>query len=64
MKIMQIGELAGGLSDGFKDRTTEQIQWGMIRGMRNLFAHTYAKNGQENHLGCGDPGHSKAIEFL
>ena len=39
----RIGELAGGLSDGFKDRTTEQIQWWMIRGMRNLFAHTYAK---------------------
>lgn len=42
MKIMQIGELAGGLSDGFKDKTKEQMQWGMIRGMRNLFAHTYA----------------------
>lgn len=43
MKIMQIGEPAGGLSDDFKDKTRGQMQWGMIRGMRNLFAHTYAK---------------------
>lgn len=43
MKIMQIGELAGALSEGFKDKTKEQMQWGAIRGMRNLFAHTYAK---------------------
>lgn len=42
MKIMQIGELAGCLSDNFKEKTKEKMQWGMIRGMRNLFAHTYA----------------------
>lgn len=42
MKIMQVGELAGGLSDAFRDRTKEQMQWGAIRGMRNFFAHTYA----------------------
>lgn len=42
MKVMQIGELAGGLSDEFKDKTKDRIQWGMIRGMRNLFAHAYA----------------------
>ena len=42
MKIMQIGELAGGLSEAFRERTKHQMQWGAIRGMRNLFAHTYA----------------------
>lgn len=42
MSIMQIGELSKGLSDEFKERTKMQIQWGAIRGMRNLFAHTYA----------------------
>ena len=47
MKIMQIGELAGGLSDEFKDSTKDRIPWGMIRGMRNLFAHTYATMDKE-----------------
>ncbi len=42
MSIMQIGELSIGLSDEFKEKTKNQMQWGMIRGMRNLFAHTYA----------------------
>jgi len=43
MSIMQIGELSIGLSDNFKDLTREQIPWGSIRGMRNLFAHDYGK---------------------
>ena len=43
MSIMQIGELSIGLSDNFKEATGEQMQWGLIRGMRNMFAHTYAK---------------------
>jgi uncharacterized protein with HEPN domain len=42
MCIMQIGELASGLSDEFKDSTREQMPWGLIRGMRNRFAHSYA----------------------
>lgn len=42
MKVMQIGELAGGLSDEFREKTSKQMQWGAIRGMRNLFAHAYA----------------------
>ena len=43
MSIMQIGELSIGLSDNFKESTRTQMQWGLIRGMRNMFAHTYAK---------------------
>lgn len=42
MSIMQIGELSGGLSDGFKETTREQMPWGLIKGMRNHFAHGYA----------------------
>ena len=42
MKIMQIGELAGGLSEEFREKTKNRMQWGAIRGMRNLFAHAYA----------------------
>ncbi|MCL2003807.1 MAG: DUF86 domain-containing protein [Oscillospiraceae bacterium] len=42
MKIMQIGELAGGLSEDFREQTRNRMQWGAIRGIRNLFAHAYA----------------------
>lgn len=41
MSIMQIGELSGNLSDEFKDATREQIPWGLMKGMRNHFAHAY-----------------------
>jgi len=42
ISIMQIGELSGGLSDEFKDATRKQMPWGLMRGMRNHFAHSYA----------------------
>ena len=42
MSIMQIGELSVGLSDEFKDSTREQMPWGMMKGMKNRFAHVYA----------------------
>ena len=42
MCMMQIGELSVGLSDGFKDATREQMPWGLMKGMRNRFAHAYA----------------------
>jgi len=47
MSIMQIGELSGGLSAEFKEQTTQRIQWGPIRAMRNLFAHGYASMDAE-----------------
>ena len=43
MSIMQIGELCNGLTEEFKNETGDQMQWGLIRGMRNMFAHTYFK---------------------
>ena len=42
MSVMQIGELSSGLSDEFKDATRSQMQWGLMKGMRNQFAHAYA----------------------
>jgi len=42
MKIFQIGELTGGLSEEFREKTKNKMQWGAIRGIRNLFAHAYA----------------------
>jgi uncharacterized protein with HEPN domain len=47
MKIMQIGELVGGLSEEFRESTKSRMQWGAIRGMRNLFAHAYASMDKE-----------------
>jgi len=47
MKLLQIGELSAGLSEEFKERTREQMQWGALRGMRNMFAHAYAKMNKE-----------------
>ena len=46
MNILQIGELAGKLSDDFiKD--TNSIPWGKIKGMRNQFAHDYGTADDE-----------------
>lgn len=39
--ILQIGELSSGLTDSFKKETATRIQWGPIKGMRNLVAHSY-----------------------
>ncbi|MBQ3076581.1 MAG: DUF86 domain-containing protein [Clostridia bacterium] len=40
MCLMQIGELAGRLSDEFRAANTG-IPWRAIRGMRNVVAHEY-----------------------
>ena len=40
MPIMQIGELATRLSEGFVEKTPE-IPWKAIKGMRTFFAHQY-----------------------
>jgi len=42
MSIMQIGEHSVNLSDSFKNGTRKFIPWGLIKGMRNHFAHGYA----------------------
>ena len=47
MSMMQIGELSAGLSDEFKIETQEQMQWGAMKAMRNLFAHAYASMNKE-----------------
>jgi len=47
MSLLQIGELAGRLSDEFKNELGNNIQWGLIRGMRNILAHTYSSAAPE-----------------
>ncbi len=41
MCILQIGELANGLSEEYRESTKQHMPWGMIRGMRNWLAHAY-----------------------
>lgn len=43
MCILQIGELANGLSEEFRAETKKQMPWHVIRGMRNWLAHAYAE---------------------
>ena len=47
MCILQIGELANSLSEEFRQRTHAQIPWKMIRGMRNVLAHSYGEIDEE-----------------
>jgi uncharacterized protein with HEPN domain len=42
MSIMQIGEISSGLSEEFKEQTRSQVPWGLVKSMRNMFAHDYA----------------------
>ena len=47
MCILQIGELANSLSEDFRQKTSAQMPWRMIRGMRNLLAHAYGEVDEE-----------------
>ena len=46
MCIIQIGELAGQLSDELKNARHE-VPWKLIKDMRNIFAHDYARGDNE-----------------
>ncbi len=41
--ILQIGELAGNLSEDIRSATSAEMDWSQIRGMRNIVAHHYGK---------------------
>ena len=45
--ILQIGELSGGLSQEFRQATANRVQWGPMKGMRNLVAHNYGSMSRE-----------------
>ena len=45
--ILQIGELSGGLSDEFRKATANRVQWGPMKGMRNLVAHNYGSMSRD-----------------
>ena len=41
MNLLQIGELAGRLSEAYRSRTADRMPWQKMKSMRNLFAHDY-----------------------
>lgn len=45
--ILQIGELGGNLSEDFRKATSQRVQWGPMKGMRNLVAHSYGSMSRE-----------------
>ena len=45
--ILQIGELSGGLSVEYRQATANRVQWGPIKGMRNLVAHNYGSMSRD-----------------
>ncbi|KAA9176448.1 DUF86 domain-containing protein [Enterococcus durans] len=42
MSLMQVGEMANKLTDEFKERTNDQVNWYKLKAIRNLFAHAYS----------------------
>jgi uncharacterized protein with HEPN domain len=45
--ILQIGELSSGLSAEYRQATAHRVQWGPMKGMRNVVAHNYGKVDHE-----------------
>ena len=45
--LLQIGELAGGLSEAFRCDTAKQMPWVAMKGMRNVVAHDYGSVNRE-----------------
>ena len=45
--ILQIGELGSRLSQEFREATANRVQWGPIKGMRNLVAHSYGSMSRD-----------------
>ena len=39
--LLQIGELAGQLSEELRAESSDRMEWAQIRGMRNIVAHHY-----------------------
>jgi uncharacterized protein with HEPN domain len=39
--LLQIGELAGNLSEEVKTASSDRMEWAQLKGMRNIVAHHY-----------------------
>ena len=62
LSILQIGELAGKLSDEYRQSTTE-MPWRQIRGLRNIVAHSYGEVDFETAEPRGKNPHMGAVDF-
>jgi len=51
MNLFQIGELAGRLSEPFRQATCDRMPWQRMKSMRNMFAHNYAHADLEHRCG-------------
>ena len=45
--ILQIGELGSRLSPEYREATASRVQWGPIKGMRNLVAYSYGSMSRD-----------------
>ena len=45
--ILQIGEVSNGLSEEYRNETSDVIPWISIRGMRNFVVHRYGSMNKE-----------------
>ena len=65
LSILQIGELAGKLSDEYRESTVE-MPWRQIRGLRNIVAHSYGEVDFEMIFGIAhdDIDHLKIWSYL
>lgn len=45
--LLQIGELAGGLSEEYRRSTADRVPWSAMKGMRNIVAHDYGNVNRE-----------------
>ena len=48
MCVLQIGELAKRLSEGYKQYTGDSVPWHQIQGLRNVVAHEYGSIDSES----------------
>ena len=63
MCILQIGELSNGLSEEYRELTKARMPWGMIRGMRNWLAHSYAEADERIIWETANNDIPKVLEF-
>ena len=63
MSVLQIGELANGHSDAFREETKDRMPWGMIRGMRNWLAHAYGEMDEKIIWGTAVHDIPKLLDF-
>ena len=64
MEILQIGELANHLSDEFKEKNQNGINWNEIRGMRNRFVHGYGEKKKKKNFDTALNDIPKLFEFV